>query len=194
MKKLTLGQIVEGIRKRDNRIIASIYKEIFPKVNYHIVNNGGTSDDAKDVFQESIIVVFRQIQSGTFEIKTDFEGYVFGIARLIWLKTLRNRNIHERNVNKMDVNVQTDHPADEIIEEEMEMSLFRKYFLKLGKECQKVLKMVTDGVPYEKIAKEMGYKSEKIVRNRKYKCKESLIEMIKADPDYQRLMNQRKNS
>ena len=47
--------------------------------------------------------------------------------------------------------------------------------------------MVTEGVPYEKIADEMGYKSEKIVRNRKYKCKEALIEMIKADPDYRLL-------
>ena len=116
MKKLTLGQIVDGIRKRDNRIITSIYKDIFPKVNYHITNNGGTSDDAKDVFQESIIVVYRQIQSDTFDIKTDFEGYVFGIARLIWLKTLRNRNIHERNVSKMDEPLHSYHPADELIE------------------------------------------------------------------------------
>ena len=192
MKKLTLGQIVDGIRKRDNRIITSVYKEIYPKINYHILNNGGTADDAKDVFQEAIIVVFRQIQNGTFEIKTDFEGYVYGIARLIWLKTLRNRSIHERNINKMEGDVQVSHPADEIIDEEMEMNLFRKYFLKLGKECQKVLKMATDGIPYETIAKEMGYKSEKIVRNRKYKCKESLIEMIKSDPDYQKLMEQRK--
>ena len=188
MKKLTLGQIIEGIRNRDNRILTIIYKEIFPVVRYYVMSNGGSQDDAKDVFQESIIVAFRQISNNSFKLKTGFEAYLYGVSRLVWLKMLRNRSIHDRNIVKIEEPGVDYHPTETIIEEDLEMRLFRKYFLKLGEECQKVLQMISEGISYEDIAREMGYKSEKIVRNKKYKCKEALIKMIRADKEYQRII------
>ena len=188
MKKLTLGQIIEGIRNRDNRILTIIYKEIFPVVRYYVMSNGGSQDDAKDVFQESIIVAFRQISNNSFKLKTGFEAYLYGVSRLVWLKMLRNRSIHDRNIVKIEEPGVDYHPTETIIEEDLEMRLFRKYFLKLGEECQKVLQMISEGISYEEIAREMGYKSEKIVRNKKYKCKEALIKMIRADKEYQRII------
>lgn len=191
MKKLTLGQIIDGIRKRDNKVLAQVYKDIFPVVRYYVINNGGTQDDAKDVFQESIIVAYRQISEDKLEIKTGFEAYLYGIARLIWLKILRNREIHERNVSEINQTNNIHEALDNLIEDDLEIRLFRKYFKKLGPECQKVLQMTTEKIPYDKIALELGYKSEKIVRNKKYRCKEYLIRMIKEDPEYQQIMKKR---
>lgn len=187
MKKLTLGQIIDGIKKRDNKVLAQVYKEVFPVVKYYVQNNGGSQEDAKDVFQEAIIVAYKRISENKLEIKTGFEAYLYGIARLVWLKLLRSREIHERNVNKIKETTTSYESLENMIEEDLEMRLFRKHFRKLGPECQKVLQMVTEKIPYDKIALELGYKSEKIVRNKKYKCKEMLIKMIKADPEYQQL-------
>jgi RNA polymerase sigma factor (sigma-70 family) len=187
VKKLTLGQIIDGIRKRDNKVLTLIYKELFPVVRYYVMSNGGTQDDAKDVFQESIIVVFKQITLSSFEIKTGFEAYLYGVSRLVWLKILRNRATHDRNIMQLSEPESFYLPSDNYIEEELEMRLFRKYFLKLGAECQRVLRLISEGLPYEQIAEQLGYKSEKIVRNKKYKCKEALIKMIKDDPEYQRI-------
>lgn len=188
VKELTLGQIIEGIRNRDNRILTIIYKEIFPVVRYYVTSNGGSQEDAKDVFQESIIVAFKQISKNSFQLKTGFEAYLYGISRLVWLKILRNRSIHDRNIVKIEEPEESYMPADKLVEEDIEMRLFRKYFLKLAPECQKVLRLISDGLSYEEIAQEMGYKSEKIVRNKKYKCKEALIKMIKADREYQEIV------
>ena len=44
--------------------------------------------------------------------------------------------------------------------------------------------MHLEGRCYEEIAKEMGYKSATYARRKKYLCKEELIKLIKADPDY----------
>ena len=142
------------------------------------------------MFQESIIVAFKQVTENSIDIKTTFDAYLFGISRLIWLKYLRNKRIHDKNVSQLKESESNYHPADKLIDEELEMKLFRKHFLRLGKECQEVMKMALDNIPYEDIAKKMGYKSEKIVRNKKYKCKESLIKMIKEDPEYRNFMNE----
>jgi len=187
VKKLTLGQIIEGIQKRDNKILTLIYKELYPVVRYYVMSNGGSQDDSKDVFQESIIIVFKQISQNSFAIKTGFEAYLYGVARLVWLKILRSRATHERNILQIEEPENSYLPSDSLVEEEIDMRLFRKYFTKLGVECQKVLRLISDGVSYEQIAIEMGYKNEKIIRNKKYKCKEYLIKMIKEDPEYQRI-------
>jgi len=188
VKKFTLGQIIEGIKNRDNKVLTFVYKEVFPAVRYYVISNGGTQDDAKDVFQESIIIAFKQISEDSIEIKTSFDAYLYGMSRLIWLKLLRNKKIHEKSISQLNDSEPDYHPADKLIDDELEMRLFRKHFLRLGKECQKVLKMSLDNTPYEEIAKELDYKSEKIVRNKKYKCKEALIKMIKEDPEYKDFM------
>ena len=147
MKKLTLGQIIEGIRNRDNQVLTTVYRELFPVVRYYVINNGGNQDDAKDVFQESIIIAFKQINQNNFELKSGFDSYLYGIARLVWLKILRNRSIHKRNIDKIE-ETEFNYDAPEfLIEEELELRLFRKYFLKLGTECQKVLRLISDGIP-----------------------------------------------
>jgi RNA polymerase sigma factor (sigma-70 family) len=191
VKKYTLGQIIEGIQRRDNDVLTLIYKEVFPKVRHYVVKHGGSKDDAKDVFQESIIIVFKQIENKSLEIKDTFEGYLYGIARLVWLKVLRNKEIHDRNISQLEEPGPPDYSSDQLIEDELEMRLFRKHFMSLGEECRKVLQMVTEGKSYEEIAKTMGYKSEKIVRNQKYKCKETLIQLIKSDPEYIRFMREK---
>jgi RNA polymerase sigma factor (sigma-70 family) len=187
VKKLTLGQIVDGIKKRDNKVLAQIYKDIFPVVKYYVTNHGGSQEDAKDVFQESIIVAYKQISQNKLDIKSGFEAYIYGIARLVWLKLLRSREIHDRNINVLKESTASYESLENIIEDDLKMRLFRKHFRKLGPECQKVLQMSAEKIPYDKIAAELGYKSEKIVRNKKYKCKEYLTKMIKSDPEYQEL-------
>jgi RNA polymerase sigma factor (sigma-70 family) len=184
VNKLTLDQIIEGIQKRDNKVLTLIYKEVFPKVSHYVISHGGSKDDAKDVFQESILIIFKQIEKKDIEIRSGFEPYLYGIARLVWLKLIRSRAIHNKNINQLDEPEPSYSSLDQLIEEDMEMRLFRKHFMKLGEECRKLLQMTVDGIPYEKIAEIMSYKSEKIVRNRKYKCKETLIKLIKSDPEY----------
>ena len=187
MKKLTLGQIIDGIKKRDNKVLAQIYKDVFPVVRYYVQNHDGSQEDAKDVFQESIIVAFKQISADKLEIKTGFEAYLYGIARLVWLKILRNKKIHTLNLNEIKETSTPYESLEQTVEDDLEMRLFRKYFRKLGPECQKLLQMITDKIPYTQIALELGYKSEKIVRNKKYKCKEYLMKMIKSDPEYRQI-------
>lgn len=187
MSKLTLEQLLKGIKSRDNRILTVVYRDFFPPIRSYILNNNGSEEDAKDVFQEALIVIFKSLRENKLEIKQSFEAFLMGTCKFIWLKILRNKDIHNRNVQEIEINENKSPLDDELIDEDIEARLFRKHFLNLGDDCKNLLKMTINGESNSKIAKMMGYKSEKFVSNKKARCKEYLAKMIKADPEYKNL-------
>lgn len=174
--------LLRGIKNRDTQTLKAVYKEFYPKVAGFIAGKGGSADDAKDIFQESLMVIYKLSLTDQFTIETDFGSYLIGIAKRIYFKQLRQKEIHYRFVDGSEKTFSEDHPSDVEIENEIEQHLMRKYLLELGEICQKILLWSASGVNNEEIAEKLGYKSEKIVRTKKHKCKSSLISLIKADP------------
>ncbi len=184
MSDIKSRKILEGIRKRDHKILSDVYKRYYPLVLAYIIRNSGSESDAKDVFQESIMVVYKQVDDKDFTIREDFGAYLIGISKRIWLKQIRRVSVHERYIGQSEQETIEHHPADVEIENELELGLIRKHIVNLGEECKKVLMWSADGIKNAKIAEKLGYKSEKVVRTKKYKCKEYLINLIKQDPDF----------
>lgn len=184
MNNNKLGQLISGIQRRDHKVLSEIYRQYYPLVLGYIIRHGGGDSEAKDVFQESIMIVYNLVREQKLEIKTDFGSYLMGVAKRIWLRHLRNKSTHQKYLDTNEFESSEEHPSDKEIENEMEMSLIRKHIVRLGKECQQVLRLVAEGKTNDEIAKIMNYKSEKTVRTKKYKCKEALIKFIKSDPEY----------
>ncbi len=83
--------------------------------------------------------------------------------------------MNEELVDDCDPSKLLDTPLEQIVQ---------RSFLKLKTECQKVLNMAIKGYEYSEIARKMKYKSEEYARRKKYLCKEALIKIVKADPEY----------
>ena len=67
-------ELLNGILRNDNVILQHIYKNYYYKVNLYINKNSGNDDDANDIFQEAIIVVYRKLletQSALLHLLTD---------------------------------------------------------------------------------------------------------------------------
>ncbi len=61
-----------------------------------IRDNKGTEEDAKDIFQETVIAIFRKIrEKSDYEIRRDFATFLYSIARWLWLKQLRSMKYFE---------------------------------------------------------------------------------------------------
>jgi len=56
-----------------------------------VLNNSGTEDDAGDIFQETLVILYRKRKEGTLQISTSFRNYLIGTAKMLWLKELRRR-------------------------------------------------------------------------------------------------------
>ena len=64
MKQYAVDEILNGIRKRSDKVLHYVYHENYPTVKSFIIENRGNSQDAKDIFQEGLVIIFRKVTSG----------------------------------------------------------------------------------------------------------------------------------
>ena len=60
--------LLKGLAQNDRKAVETIYKQYYNMVQSLIINNNGSSDDARDIFQEAVIVLYEKAKSGTFEL------------------------------------------------------------------------------------------------------------------------------
>lgn len=186
MGKYSNEEIVKGFKERRAEILSHIYRQVFPVVEYYVRSNNGNEEDAKDVFQESLVIAYRNLSKPGFTIKENFEGYIYSTSRLLWLKTLEKRKVAYSN----DPEIVKEGADQENIDEEIESikyGLFQKHFKKLDKICRKLLSLFLKNISYEKIAEKLGLSSAEYAKRRKYLCQKTLIDRIKKDPDFDAL-------
>ena len=135
---------------------------------------------ASKVFQDSIIILYKQITEGSLNLTTDLKGYFYGIARNVWNAQLRKK---QRTVELQFDLADEEEPED--INSPILERIVSRVFLKLKPDQQTVLKLFSEGYSYEEIAKKMNLKNETYARRKKYLCKEALLELVKEDPEYQ---------
>lgn len=176
--------IIEGLRLRSDYIIKYIYQELFPTIKYLVVKNSGNEEDAEDIFQDGLIVIFKKIKDNQLELSSSFRTYLYSVCRNLWLQKLSKRKQFAREFSDVESFVDLpDRVMEEIYDDEVEKyRLYQQHFLTLNDDCQKVLLLFMKKLSLREIAVEMGYKTEKYAKTRKYLCKEELKKRIINDP------------
>jgi RNA polymerase sigma factor (sigma-70 family) len=190
VKRLTDVEIVEGLRKRDNRVLQYIYKNSFNPVKQLILYNAGSENDAEDIFQEALIIIFRKLKNEPdFELNAAFTTYIYSIARLLWLKHLRNiKKIEIDPLNRdMEECIEFEEPSP-VQDKDLRMAIYQRTLLKIPEDCQNILRLTAQDISSKDIARQLGFRSEGYVRKRRHYCKEYLVSKIKEDPDYQAMI------
>ena len=191
MKNYSDEQILKGILRHDNLILQYIYKQFYYKVNLFIKKNSGNEEDANDIFQEAIIIIYRKLKENDLIIETSsFQGYLYSVCRFLWLKQLEKRRIERERLNDTLPFIEDiyDENLEELVEKNERYGLYQKHFKTLGTDCQKLLQLFFEKVPLSEIARIMGYKGENYAKKRKFKCKELLISRIKQDTKFKKIL------
>ncbi|MCK9617335.1 MAG: sigma-70 family RNA polymerase sigma factor [Lentimicrobiaceae bacterium] len=185
-------KLIEGLRERNNKTISDIYKNYFPPIKQYILVNGGSANDAEDIFQEAVVIIYTKLTRECFTLTSSFFTYLYSICKHLWLQELWKRNKVSQAVydNKelFDYNslpIETENIMASI---EIERNaMIQKHFLLLGKDCQKILLMSANNMTPGQITEEMHYVSEEYARLRKFKCKEILKKYILRDPNFAKI-------
>ncbi|MGE0090406.1 MAG: RNA polymerase sigma factor [Bacteroidales bacterium] len=183
MDSFTTEEIITGLRFQKTDVLGYIYNSCFPGVRKFVLKSGGNEDDAKDCFQESLVIVYRKIKEDQNIIINSFPDYIFGICRHIFLKQKNNGHFLNDDVSKYSISDNSNEPDDAEIQKNYEYRLYQTHFNKLGEVCRKILGMILQKIPVKQIA-EMLKTTETYIHTRKYKCKEQLISNIKGDPAF----------
>ena len=185
MSEFSVEEIIEGIKARDNCVLQYVYKQHYPSIHHFIISNSGSPEDAKDIFQESIIVIYKKVKEQQhFLLNSSFKTFLYSIARNLWLKHLRAIRYQGQKIKDQQQYIDLKDEPFKVSNEDLKLSLYHKYFRLLPEDCQNILKLTARDIPQKEIAQAMNLKSENYVKKRKHDCKEKLIEMIKKDPRY----------
>jgi len=163
--------LLQGLARSEKKAIEIIYRENYNMVQSLIINNSGSADDAKDIFQEAMIVLYEKVRSGTFELNCLIKTYVYSVSRRLWLKRLQQMN---RYVPAME-NLQDTVPVDEDVEEneriDSEFQAMEKAISSLGEPCKSLLEAYyLEKKSMQEIASFFGYTNAENAKNQKYKC------------------------
>lgn len=179
--------LIEGIKQRDGQIMHFVYVEYFPMIQDLVQKNGGTREDASDVFQEGMVVLYEKVQDRSMEWSSTIKTYLFAVCRNKWLMELRKKRIR----NTASVLKETTGTLDEtyihkdIITSERN-ELMRKHFKQLGDDCRRILTLFFESTSMRDIGKKMGF-SEAYAKKKKFTCQKQLIEAVMSDPVFNEL-------
>jgi RNA polymerase sigma factor (sigma-70 family) len=189
-KKYSDDEIVAGIRTSDKKVIASIYTDYYPSIEYIIVRRlKGSSEMSQDIFQDALEVIFTTIVSDlSFRFTYSFAAYLRTICVRLFIKKVGKNKAEQHNFNDIPL---VDHEPGvlEMLIRDDKVKLFEQHFLELGELCREILTFVLEGYSNKEITKILQLSSDRFTANRRLKCKESLFAKIYSDPKFKELKN-----
>ena len=171
-------RILSGFWKDDRKTIYDFYEDEFSKVAWLIMKNSGTIEDAKDVFQDALVILMDKFTWRKLDLNCSLGTYVYSISRNLWMETLRRRK--KENVFTDIEYYDTIEVSTEYYKEEPDIfPLVAKTIETLGSPCKELLELYYfENHSWETIASIMNYSNAASARNQKYKCMEKIREMV----------------
>ena len=163
--------LLEGLATSDKRAVETIYQENYNMVQSLIINNNGSSDDAKDIFQEAMIVLYEKVRSGSFELNCQIKTFVYSVSRRLWLKRLQQQNRYAAPGDSMENVVAVEEDLEEHEQRNAEYEMMEKAISNLGEPCKSLLEAYyLQKQNMQVIAVNFGYTNADNAKNQKYKC------------------------
>ena len=172
--KATDQEVFIALKARDNKAYEILYKFYYPSIKNFICKNNGNEDDAKDIFQETILVLLTNIPKDDFELRSSLKTYIFAISSNLWLKRLRGAN----KIVKVEMDVYEKYLADfEEAEERLADAnhITEKKALTIFDKISARCKILLDAIFFKEknigtVTKEFGYTNKHNAQNQKFKC------------------------
>jgi len=172
-------QIIEQFIRNDEKVLEQTYAHNYKLVRSYVMKNNGSESDAKDVFQEAMLVAWLNLKEGKFVVKNEFSlsAYIYKISKYKWLDKLKSKRVKStQRIGEMeyeDVEGELNHVA----ETEEKLKYLTKLYNRLDVKCKTVLnQFYYQKRNLEEIADDLNYDLGSI-RTIKYRCMQKLRKM-----------------
>lgn len=172
-------------------ILKALYKK-WPDFKRYLKTIGCPSVSAEDVFQEALLIFSRKLDDPTFELTVEPFHYVKSTCKFIWYNTHRK----DAKMQTDELPVMLSEEETHWFEKEAKIQLIEQAILKIGKQCQQLLKLFYGkGARMDEIAKTLGMRNDKVAKAQKYRCLHKVREVIgttnetDSDPSFSSLIS-----
>ena len=163
------NNILTAIRQgNSSELIEEIYL-YYPVVRSFILKNSGNEDEARDVFQEALVIFYEQAKNSDFQLSCNPNTYVYAISKNLWRLRLREKG--KRVTSDIENLIDVSAEVDAYQKEEKLYGYLDKILLQLNEKCQAVFKhFYFLKKSMRDIARDLNFSSENAAKTQKYKC------------------------
>lgn len=163
--------LLAGLAQSDRTAVEVIYGRHYAMIQSLIINNNGSSDDARDIFQEAMIILYEKAKSPDFVLNCQLKTYLYSVCRRLWLKRLNQTQRYVPEMNGVEDLVAVEEEVEDQEKRNQEFQLMERALLSLGEPCKSLLEaFYVQKKNMGDIAASFGYTNAENAKNQKYKC------------------------
>lgn len=171
---------LSAFTENNEKALMAFYQRNYPGVEKYVLENGGDENEAKDVFQDAFLTVWRNVQLKKYtpQAGKTLEHYLHRIARNKWIDYLRaSKRRSSALLDQETEAVEMDTSEDSF--EEQVIAHVKDNLKLLGRQCQEILeRFYYRRESMKTIAAGLNL-TEASAKNNKYRCMHRLRELIK---------------
>ncbi len=178
----TDARILDLMKKGDDDALVTLYESNRRMVVSFVIRNSGTEDDAADLLQEAVIILWERVRAGKFEYSAKLSTFIFATVQNLW----------RRRLAKMKREIPTDlnddpavsdavSPLDEMIDDEHSKKISAA-LVKIGEPCKTLLILFYwEEQSMDQIARQLHFANADTVKSKKYQCKKALEKILRDE-------------
>lgn len=163
--------LLKGLANNDSKAVEMLYKSHFGSIQHFVLNNNGSSDDARDVFQEAMIALYEKAKTDHFVLSCQIKTYLFSICKHLWLKRLQQLGKYNGTLNLEEETIAVEEEMRDYEKQEASFEMMHRALQNLGEPCKSLIEAYyIHKKGMQDLAEEFGYTNADNAKNQKYKC------------------------
>ena len=175
----TDSEVILGILNNSESVLKRLYIGYFPMVLQLIINNSGDGDDAKDIYQEAIIILYNKVKTGDFELSSKLKTYIYSVCRRLWLKRLSQMNRYGGDIKDFQEYLAVDDETERQNDRDIQFNKMGDALKLLGEPCKTIIEdFYIHNRSMQEICDTFGYTNADNAKTQKYKCLQRLKKLF----------------
>jgi RNA polymerase sigma factor (sigma-70 family) len=185
VKEYTDSEIIECLRNRQSYVVHYLSDRYMPMIRLMVYQKGGTNEDARDIFQDGLIIMLEKLDNKQFALTCKFKTFLYCVCEHLWKTVLDKRQAASNYLSKRS-EPEIEKDFTEMMDHRLYEEIFHEVFETLDPISKKILKLYWQEVSPQEIADNLGY-TYGYVRKKKCEAQSELTEKVKKHPDYMRI-------
>jgi DNA-directed RNA polymerase specialized sigma24 family protein len=166
---------VNPIHASREKLFKALYIKAFPLVAAFVSRKNGSFHEAKDIFQDALVIFHEKLTAERRLTIVSDEAYVLGIAKHLWLRKFK----HDKSqVSLDDFELAITLPEDYF--PTVQTNKLLAFLERAGNKCLELLRaFYYDKQNMTQITHQFGFASERSATVQKFKCLEKVRDVVK---------------
>jgi RNA polymerase sigma factor (sigma-70 family) len=185
LKEYSDNEIIECLRNRQSYVVHYLSDRYMPMIRLMVFQKGGTTEDARDIFQDGLIIMLEKLDNKEFALTCKFKTFLYCVCENLWKSVLDKRQAAANYLTRRS-EPEGEKDFSDSMDLHMYEEIFREAYETLDPISKKILTLYWQEISPQEIADKLGY-TYGYVRKKKCEAQNELTEKVKKHPGYMRI-------